>query len=460
MLARRSLLDIAERFGGTLWSRDGLAAVPTVEFGGVSIDSRSVAAGDLFVAVQGDKYDGHQFIAEAQETAAALVVSRPQPESSLLQWIVEDTTAALGQLAQFEREHFEFPVIALTGSSGKSSVKEMCAAILGCKAPTLATVGNLNNQFGAPLTLLAAKPEHRYGVIELGASRVGDISELAVLVNADVALVNNIQPAHVEGFGSLEAIAQEKSAIYRQLSAEGCAVINLDEPFAAGWLADISVAKVVTFSRRDVSADFCAKDVAIDAKGCAHFTLTTARQKVPVTLSTPGLHQVGNALAAAALTSAVGAELMDIAAGLSAATTLSGRLTVEKITPQLTLIDDSYNANPGSVAAAVDLLSGMRGLRILVLGDMAELGDQAQEWHKRTGIYAVEKSIDSVFSVGELAALAADAAHGQQFDSREDCLQRLLEIVAQAVDLTVLVKGSRSAGMDKLCAQLRAEVCH
>lgn len=460
MLARRSLLDIAERFGGTLWSRDGLAAVSTVEFAGVSIDSRSVAAGDLFVAIKGDKYDGHQFIAQAQETAAALVVSLPQPESSLLQWIVEDTTAALGKLAQFEREHFDFPVIALTGSSGKSSVKEMCAAILGRKAPTLATVGNLNNQFGAPLTLLAAKPEHRYGVIELGASRVGDISELALLANADVALVNNIQPAHVEGFGSLEAIAHEKSAIYRQLPARGCAVINLDEPFAAGWLSEIRTTRVVTFSLRDSSADFFAENVAIDSKGCVYFTLATAQQKVPVILSTPGLHQVSNALAAAALTSAVGVELAEIAEGLNAATTLPGRLTVEQLTPQLTLIDDSYNANPGSVAAAVDLLAGMPGLRILVLGDMAELGEQAQEWHRHTGTYAAEKSIDTVLAVGELAALAADAAHGQQFDSREDCLQRLLEIVAQATDSTVLVKGSRSAGMDKLCAQLRAEVGH
>lgn len=458
MLASRSLVDIAERFGGTLWCRDGLAGAPATEYSGVAIDSRAVAAGELFVAIVGRSQDGHNFVAEVSDRAAALVVDRVQPDSPLLQWVVDDTTVALGQLAQFEREHFNHPVIALTGSSGKSSVKEMCAAILRLCAPTLATAGNLNNQFGAPLTLLALTPEHRYAVIELGASGVGDIAYLAALTQANVALVNNIQPAHVEGFGSLEAIAAEKSAIYRQLGAADTAVINLDEPYAAGWQRQLAVARVITFSVAQQCADLTATEVMLNASGCAHFLLQADGRSAAVELKVPGLHQINNALAAAALARAVDVDIETIARGLSTATTLSGRLTVERLSANVTLIDDSYNANPGSVAAAIDLLAAMPGLRCLVLGDMAELGERAADWHREVGRYAAEQAIDAVFGVGELAALAADSAAGSVCRDQAHCLQSLLAITAQASEVTLLVKGSRSAGMDKLCAQLRAEV--
>ncbi len=454
----RSLVDVAERFGGTLWCRDGLAAAPQQHYSGVAIDSRAVASGELFVAVVGERLDGHDFIAEAGQRAAALVVNAPQPASPLLQWVVDDTTAALGQLASYEREQFDYPVIALTGSSGKSSVKQYCAAILSAAAPTLATAGNLNNQFGAPLTLLGLAPEHRFAVIELGASRPGDIESLAAMANADVALVNNIQPAHVEGFGSLQAIAQEKSAIYRQLAATATAVVNLDEPFAAGWLAEMGNRRVVTFSRHDAGADFSAAQVALDDDGCAHFTLVGPSGRVEVALHSPGLHQVSNALAAAALSSATGCSLELIGSGLSAAAMLPGRLTVERLNDRVTLIDDSYNANPGSVAAAIDLLASMAGLRLLVLGDMAELGGDAAQWHRQVGRHAVECAIDGVFAVGELAALAAAEAGGTAFAGQAECLTVLLAMAAEASAVTILVKGSRSAGMDKLCAQLRAEV--
>jgi len=458
MLAARSLVDIAERFGGTLWCRDGLAAAPHHHYSGVAIDSRAVAAGELFIAVVGERLDGHDFTSDASLRAAALVVDSPQPESPLLQWVVEDTTVALGQLAGLEREQFNYPVIALTGSSGKSSVKEFCAAILSLSAPTLATAGNLNNQFGAPLTLLGLSPAHRFAVIELGASRPGDIESLAALANADVVLVNNIQPAHIEGFGSLAAIAQEKSAIYRQLSTAGTAVVNLDEPFAAGWLRELGQQRVVSFSRNNPSADFSAADIELVANGCAQFTLVNAAGKVAVALRSPGLHQVSNALAAAALASAAGCSLELIGRGLSGAQMLPGRLTVEVLSERVTLIDDSYNANPGSVAAAIDLLAAMDGLRFLVLGDMAELGDSAVQWHQQIGRYAAQQAIDGLFAVGELSALAAREADGTPCASQAECLQELLAIVAQASAVTILVKGSRSAGMDKLCAQLRAEV--
>jgi len=458
VLAARSLVDIAERFGGTLWSRDGLAAVPHRHYSGVAIDSRAVASGELFVAVVGTRLDGHDFVGEASQRAAALVVNAPQPESPLLQWVVDDTTVALGQLASYEREQFDRPVIALTGSSGKSSVKQFCAAILNEVAPTLATAGNLNNQFGAPLTLLGLAPTHRFAVVELGASRPGDIESLAAIVNADIALVNNIQPAHVEGFGSLEAIAQEKSAIYRRLGPTATAVVNLDEPFAAGWLRELGDRRVVSFSRHDASADFSALQIALGEDGCARFVLVGPGGRVEVALQSPGLHQVSNALAAAALSSAAGCSLELIGRGLCAAAMLPGRLTVERLNDRVTLIDDSYNANPGSVAAAIDLLASMAGLRLLVLGDMAELGSSAAQWHQQVGRYAAERAIDGVFAVGELAGLAAAEAGGSAFVDQGECLTVLLAMAAEASAVTILVKGSRSAGMDKLCAQLRTEV--
>jgi len=458
MLATRSLIDIAERCGGTLWCRDGIASAPASRFSGVAIDSRNCADGDLFVAIVGDHHDGHDFIAGLDDRPAALVVSELQRESPLLQWLVDDTTVALGQLAQCEREYFQGPVIALTGSSGKSSVKEMCASILGLLAPTLATEGNLNNQFGAPLTLLSMKPDQRYAVIELGASRVGDIEYLAALTNADIALVNNIQPAHVAGFGSLQAIAQEKSAIYRQLGADGIAVINLDEPYAAGWLQEMGERRVITFSVSQPSADIGAQAVELSDDGCARFSLQADHQSCAVALQIPGIHQVSNALAAAALTRAVGADIETIARGLSAAKTLGGRLSVEKLSERVTLIDDSYNANPGSVQAAIDLLAAMPGLRCLVLGDMAELGEQAEQWHQKIGRYASEKGIETVVAVGDLAAQAARSAGGVVCQNQPECLQTLLSLAEQSSAVTFLVKGSRSAAMDQLSAQLRSEV--
>jgi len=301
MMAELTLSEMAQVYGGTLM-------YPDCRFQSVSTDSRHIDEGQLFVALRGERFDAHEFLPNVATRAGGMVVERPVKDINVPQWVVPNTTEALGQIALSNRKAFMGPVIAITGSSGKTTVKEMVSTILGESAPVLATKGNLNNHIGVPLTLLALSSQHRYAVVEMGASALGEISYLCELACPDVVLVNNVLPAHVEGFGSVENIARAKGEIYQGVSAEGTAVVNLDESYVNQWLASTR-ARVLTFSMTNSEADFTVRDLVVDERGCCTFVLVTPVGEASVKLPLAGQHNVANALAAAACSHAAGAEL-------------------------------------------------------------------------------------------------------------------------------------------------------
>lgn len=449
MIGAISLARLAHRFGGTLLN-------PDAEFTAVSTDSRGLQHGELFVALRGERFDGHDFLADVAERACGLVVDTPDRSLRVPQWVVPDTVVALGRIALCNRERFNGPVIAITGSSGKTTVKEMTAAILSRRGEVLATSGNLNNHIGVPLTLLRLDDSHRYAVIEMGASGTGEIASYCHWARPDVALVNNVAAAHLQGFGSLEGTARAKGEIYQGLQDDGRAVVNLDEPFAAGWLAQLGGRARLTYGINGGGADVRATDIDMAQDGCCRFLLHIRGERVPVALSIPGRHNVANALAAACCAHAVGVALPDIAAGLAAAMTVGGRLRVCQGVGGARLIDDSYNANPGSVRAAIDTLARFEGRRVLVLGDMAELGDNERQLHHEVGSYAREQGIDELWTVGVLSEHAASGfGGGRHFGDRSGLAAALRPLLEPG--LTVLVKGSRSAGMEAVVAALTEE---
>lgn len=442
-----TLSQAAVAYGGTL-------LYPDCRFSRVSTDTRTLARGELFVALRGETYDGHLFLKEVANDACGLVVQYPDRQVDKPQWVVPDTVVALGQLAKLARDQFDGPLIALTGSSGKTTVKEMLASILTCVAPVLATRGNLNNHIGVPKTLLALAKEHRYAVLEMGASGPGEIAYLVSLARPTIALVNNVMPAHVEGFGSLAGVAAAKGEIYGGLDASGTAVINLDEPWARDWRRKLPCMNVVTFSLEQEGADVGASNIRFDHRGNPAFTLHVAGEELPVSLPAPGRHNVSNALAAAACALAAGISPTTIAAGLEAIQTVSGRMEFKDGPRGSTVIDDSYNANPGSVKAAIDVLGALDGQRLLVLGDMAELGPEARALHREVGEYAQATGIDQLLATGQLSkeAVAGFGEQGQWFADKDALVRHLRKTLDE--NTTALVKGSRSAAMDEVVNQL------
>ncbi len=467
MMTELTLSEMAQVYGGTLM-------YPDCRFQSVSTDSRHIDEGQLFVALRGERFDAHEFLPDVATRAGGMVVERPVKNLNVPQWVVPNTTEALGQIALSNRKAFRGPVIAITGSSGKTTVKEMVSTILsesapaflGKPTPVLATKGNLNNHIGVPLTLLALSSQHRFAVIEMGASALGEISYLCELACPDVVLVNNVLPAHVEGFGSVENIARAKGEIYQGVSAEGTAVVNLDESYVNQWLASTR-ARVLTFSMTNSEADFTVRDLVVDERGCCTFVLVTPVGEASIKLPLAGQHNIANALAAAACSHAAGAELGLISSGLNKLQQVSGRLNIERLDNGSTVIDDTYNANPGSVKAAIDALVNIRGHHVLVLGDMGELGDDEASMHGEVGRYAAEKGVDTLLAVGPLCANTARefGANGKHFDSKEQLVEYLLdneksgeagtEISSELEqllkgDAVVLVKGSRFMGMEQV----------
>jgi len=440
------LTDAAVAFGGTLLN-------PDCTFNNVSIDSRTIAKGELFVALKGERFDAHQFLPDIADKASGLVVSTADKSLPLPQWVVADTTEALGQLARMRRDQFEGVLIAITGSSGKTSVKEMISSILRQSRSVHATMGNLNNHIGVPLTLLSMPANTDSAVIEMGASGAGEISYLCAIAQPDIALINNIQHAHIEGFGSIEAVASAKGEIYSGLQAEGTAVINMDLPWLESWQQSLAGRQFITFSLNQTNADFYAQNIEPLNHGGCRFQLCTggdspARQLIELPL--PGLHSVKNALAAAACGAAAGADLEQIAMGLSVVKPVSGRLNAVQLSAAITLIDDTYNANPDSFKAAIDVLSANTGYRVLVMGDMGELGDKAVELHQQVGAYALRCGINAMYSVGLLSSVASKEFGGCHFDSKEALVTDLKRAIADRESVTILVKGSRSSGMEKV----------
>ncbi len=436
-----SLQEIANALDATLLGEDRLIEA-------VTTDSRQIAPGALFVAIKGERFDAHHFCAEVVANGAgALLVSEPQP-LACPQLLVNDTRYALGQLGALVRSHLQPKVVAITGSCGKTTVKEMCATILSLRGPVLATQGNLNNEIGVPLTLLRLTAEHAFAVMELGANHPGEIAWTTSLVKPDVALINNVAAAHLEGFGSLQGVALAKSEIFTGLGEQGMAIVNADSEFFGFWQADLEP-NMHSFGIENSAADFFARDIRCDALARCSFTMVTPVGEVDITLPLPGRHNVANALAAAALAQALDTGLMTIKRGLESLQPVKGRLCLQELSG-LTLIDDTYNASVQSVLAAIDMLATLPGFRVLVFGDMGELGQEAEALHRDVGVHAKAAGLDAVFTVGRLAEHAAQAAGGQHFADKAALFAALAPLLSRPEHLTLLAKGARSSRMEEV----------
>ena len=442
-----SLSELTLPLAATLQGNDA-------SFAAVSTDSRSLRPGDLFVALRGEQFDGHRFVesAAAAGACAALVSTPLDLPLPLLR--VADTERALGQLGALNRREFAGALIGITGSCGKTSVKNMLAAILATAGATLATRGNLNNEIGMPLTLLELNPEHRYAVVEMGAGKPGDIAYLCELARPHIAVLLNAMPAHLETMGSVDGIARTKGEILSGLAGKGTAIFPSDSEYTGLWrrLAGAADRLEFGFTRQ---SDVYASDLQLAADG-SRFILHAAGEAVDIVLDLPGRHNVANALAASAAAVAAGLPCEQIAAGLAAVEPEGGRLNRRPVAGGVTLIDDSYNANPASVRAAIDVLVESDGRRMLVLGTMAELGSASESLHADVGRYARERGVDFLWVTGQYTVAAAEAfgPGGRCFDER-DTLVGELRAALQPGDV-VLIKGSRSAGMDAVVAALAA----
>lgn len=421
----------------------------------VTTDTRKLTSGCLFVALKGERFDAHDFADKAKEGGAgALLVSR-KLDIDLPQLVVKDTRLAFGELAAWVRLQVPARVVALTGSSGKTSVKEMTAAILSECGNTLYTAGNLNNDIGVPMTLLRLTNEHQYAVIELGANHQGEIAWTVSLTRPEAALVNNLAAAHLEGFGSLAGVAKAKGEIYTGLPANGIAIMNADNNDWLNWQNIIGDRKVWRFSPNAANSDFTATNIHVTSHG-TEFTLQTPTGGIDVTLPLPGRHNIANALAATALAMAVGAPHDAVKKGLANLKAVPGRLFPVQLGDNQLLLDDSYNANVGSMTAAAHVLAEMPGYRVMVVGDMAELGDESEACHIQVGETAKAVGIDHVLSVGKLSKAISDASGvGEHFDDKAAMIARLEALIAEKQIITILVKGSRSAAMEEVARALQ-----
>lgn len=433
----------------------GSRLIGDCEFARVSIDTRSINAGDLFVAIKGENYDAHDFLNQVVEKqAAAVVVEKEMDNFPLPQLVVEDSVQALGDIARINRLEFDGPLIAITGSGGKTTVKNMLHNILQQCGKAYATKGNLNNHIGVPLTLFDLSSEHEYAVVEMGASGPGEIAYLTDIAKPTVAVITNALHAHVAGFGSVEGVARAKGEIFAGLGQDGIAILNMDDAFVDTWLEIVDKRKKYTFSVAGKHADFVARDIVEHANGCCEFVLVTPETSMPISLSVLGKQNVANALAAAACAYAVGAKADAIRQGLEATQAFKGRMQVRQGKNKSRVIDDSYNANPEAVKAAVDYLSNQQGKTILVLGDLGELGRDEIQYHKGLGYYAKSAGISQLLTKGDLTKHCQEAfgEGAQHFDSFEQ-LNNYINSILDA-DSVVLVKGSRLSHMENVVSAL------
>ncbi len=430
------LQDVADWLDG---ERSGADTVLTA----VSTDTRQLSAGALFIALTGPNFDGHDFVATARERGAAGALVSRTVADPLPQIRVADTRLALGQLAAVWRSRFRQPLIALTGSNGKTTLKEMIAAILRVRGATLATEGNFNNDIGVPLTLLRLKGEHAYAVIEMGANHPGEIAYLTALARPDVAIINNAGPCHLEGFGDVAGVAQAKGEIFQGLGPDGTAIINSDDPHADHWRSLLDQPAAVSGQLLDPATN--------------HFRLRAHGQELDIQLPIPGRHNVRNALAATAATLAVGATLDDVRQGLESLQEVGGRMQRLPGRHGGAVIHDAYNANPASLAAALQTVGAEAGSKWLVLGDMRELGPAADELHARSGEDARAAGFERLYALGEhsRAAVRAFGNGGTHFETVETLTAALDDaLLCRSEPPVILVKGSRGMRMERVVAIL------
>jgi len=440
----------------------GDAATPVAR---VHTDTRSLAAGDLFVALKGERFDAHDFLGEARARGAVAAIAHGGLDAAGLPGLeVPDTLGALGALAAGWRAQFALPLIAVAGSNGKTTVTQMIAAILAaaCGERGLATAGNLNNEIGVPLTLLRLRAHHQRAVVELGMNHPGEIARLAAVTRPTIALVNNAQREHLEFMATVEAVARENGAVLTALPADGTAVFPHGDAFTALWAEmahEGAPRRCLTFGGQ-ADADIALVDAQWRG-GAWQVQVRTPLDALTFALRIAGRHNVGNALAAVACTLAAGVSLEKIAQGLEAFTPVKGRsrASLRRLADGrvLTLVDDSYNANPDSVRAAIDVLAALPGPRLLVLGDMAEVGDQGAQFHAEIGAYARERGIEALHALGAasahaVAAFGAEGRHFEAIETLDAAVRALLPATA-----SILVKGSRSMRMERVVQAIAAD---
>ncbi|MFT5451825.1 MAG: UDP-N-acetylmuramoyl-tripeptide--D-alanyl-D-alanine ligase [Enterobacterales bacterium] len=441
-----------------------------IQFSDVATDTRKSMSESLFIALKGENFNAHDYLAKAEAEGAVACLLDEDRETALPVLKVENTQKAMGQLALSLRKKFSLPCIGITGSCGKTTVKEMVASILSCRGKVLATEGNFNNAIGVPLTLFRLTADDDFAVIEMGASQKGDIDEVAQLVLPEVALITNVSAAHLQGLGSIEGVAKVKGEILNYLQVSGTAILEHDSPWLNQWREQLTTSqKLQTFSNENQSATYHAKSITSNDLGQVSFLAQSPLGEIAIALPLAGLHNVSNALSAMAAAIAVGASLADCQKGLAELSAVKGRLEFVSGIAGSQLINDSYNANPASLKVALELLAELSGKRILVLGDMAELGDQAEQAHLEAGILAKKMKIDGLYATGKLTTFTVESygEGAKHFNSRELLSAALKEDIIKASleqrnekEKTVwnlLIKGSRSAGMDKLVRDLQPQ---
>jgi UDP-N-acetylmuramoyl-tripeptide--D-alanyl-D-alanine ligase len=446
---KRSVQHFAELCGGRYAGEDR-------SWTSVNSDTRTLSAGQLYFALRGERFDGNQFLSSAAAAGAvAAVIDRPVANPPLPVIEVEDGQRALTRAAGGWRAQFAGPVVGVAGSNGKTTVKGMTAAILAQGGQCLATQGNLNNHIGVPLTLLRLTGVERSAVIEIGANHPGEVAALVEIVRPTVGLITNAGAEHLEGFGDLDGVARAEGELVAGLAPSAVAVINADDAYARLWRG-MTRAAVSTFGI-EAPADFRAVQVTerlTDAGFCTSFTLRAPQGERAVTISLGGRHNVRNALAAAAAAVAAGASLDDVAAGLAAMQPVVGRLQPARTKQGARLLDDSYNANPSSMRAGIDVLTSQPGEHWFVMGDMGELGDHARASHVEIGQYARARGVSRLFATGTLSTLAVEAfGTGASWFPDTEALARAVEAELGA-GVTLLVKGSRSNRLERVVAQL------
>jgi len=433
-----SLSEIAKATGGQLSGKD----VPVT---GYSTDTRSIKSGDVYFCLRGDRFDGHDFIQAAVDKGAVAVVAECSATNDSVAWLqVDDSRFAYGVFAGLWRSRYKNPVVGVTGSNGKTTVKQLLASIFAQAGDVHFTRANDNNEVGVPQTLLGLENQHDFAVVEMGASALGEIHRLSEFVRPDVAVITNAGAAHLEGFGNAQSVADEKAWVYRNLADNGTAVINADDNFKDFWMGLCSDKNILTFGVRG--------DVCVTRKDPMTITIQHAGQKTDCGYQLAGEHNVANAAAAAACAIAAGVSLDHIASGLSAATPVAGRLNFIKLASGITLIDDTYNANPASTRAAIDVLGEFEGERYMVLGDLLELGEEEVDQHRAVGVYAHANRVDRLFATGELCRHTVDAfGEGARWFAEK---QHIVDSLCKELpaDSAVLVKGSRSMKMEVVVA--------
>ncbi len=429
--------------------------LPDTRFTGVTIDSRKSCDGMLFVAIKGPNFDGHQFVEAAHEAGAVAALVEQRQPSPVAQIVVDDCKQALARLANYWRHQCDPCVVALTGSNGKTTVKEMLHQILSQQAATLATRGNLNNDIGVPLTLFELAPDQQYAIIEMGANHRGEIANLATIAEPDIVYVNNVAAAHLAGFGDVQGVIEAKGELYAYCYPEHKALFNLDEAAVPYWQSICAAQTRLGCgldNPADVGASWSLTDESLEVE-FSYQGLTRACR-----LGVMGEHNVRNALAAVSLALLTGIEFETAVANLSGFAGVKGRLQMLPGPVRSRLIDDSYNANPESLEAGIRVLCSLEGSPWLALGDMAELGDEALELHRQAGRFAREQGVEKLFGLGEMSCAASEVfgATGYCFERIEDMAEAILSQIHK--DVNLLIKGSRSAGMERLVALLNQSV--